>query len=121
VSDWEYAVRFKEETLDALNANTVAQEISELSKSKNNARLLCYEPPSKFCHRRLVAIWLEVSHASSWVHEVERSRTGQLSPTMSWDAKDFTFRKNFESLLRGEPVHLATQNFEFEQQTLFAL
>jgi len=39
--------------LDNLDPQKVSEDLGE------DAILLCYEPPGKFCHRRLVAEWLE--------------------------------------------------------------
>lgn len=41
--------------LDQLDAEDVYRELGE------NAVLLCWEPPNVFCHRRMVAEWLEDS------------------------------------------------------------
>ena len=39
--------------MDKLDPAQVAADLGP------NAILLCWEPPGKFCHRRLVAEWLE--------------------------------------------------------------
>lgn len=47
-----YTKAYYEEVLSKLNPNKVWQDLQ-------NAVLLCWETPGKFCHRRLVAAWLE--------------------------------------------------------------
>ncbi|PJZ28737.1 DUF488 domain-containing protein [Leptospira kmetyi] len=53
----EYTRRFSEK-LSKLQAVEVLEELKELSQGKDIA-LLCYEKPGDFCHRRLVAEWIE--------------------------------------------------------------
>jgi hypothetical protein len=47
-----YRVEYQK-ILDKLNPRKVFADLGE------DAILLCWEPPGKFCHRRLVAEWLE--------------------------------------------------------------
>ena len=49
----EYTARYQAEVLDKLNVNDV------LSLFQDGAILLCWEPVGKFCHRRLVAEWIQ--------------------------------------------------------------
>jgi hypothetical protein len=49
----EYTQRFYQETLSPLDPGQVFLELGE------EALLLCFEAPGEFCHRRLVADWLE--------------------------------------------------------------
>lgn len=49
----EYTRRYQAEVLDKLDANFV------LSQFQDGAILLCWEPVGKFCHRRLVAEWIQ--------------------------------------------------------------
>lgn len=57
-----YTKCFKEQVLDRLDANTVVMELKHLCHKSVyediNIVLLCYEKPSDFCHRHLVAEWL---------------------------------------------------------------
>ena len=53
ISQAEYTQRFYQETLSLLSPGLVFQELGE------EAILLCWEDPGEFCHRRLVASWLE--------------------------------------------------------------
>lgn len=46
-----YIEEFKRSTLDKLDVNTVAKQL-------DNMVLLCYENPKGFCHRHIVAEWL---------------------------------------------------------------
>jgi hypothetical protein len=48
----EWAEKYHAVILSKLNAATVAREL-------NNKVLLCWEKPEEFCHRRVVAQWLE--------------------------------------------------------------
>ena len=48
----EYEYRYRREVLDRLNPKKVIAELGE------DAILLCWEKPGEFCHRRLVAAWL---------------------------------------------------------------
>ena len=56
----EYTRRYKSEVLGRLDYRSVIAEIEALAKScgKQSAVLLCYEKPPKFCHRSLVAEWI---------------------------------------------------------------
>lgn len=53
LSEDEYTERFRQETLSALDPDQVFQDLGQ------DAILLCFEPPGEFCHRRIVAQWLE--------------------------------------------------------------
>ncbi|AVV51445.1 DUF488 family protein, N3 subclade [Leptospira santarosai] len=53
----EYTDRFLTK-LSKLSVETVILELGILSEGKDFA-LLCYEKPGDFCHRRLVAEWIE--------------------------------------------------------------
>lgn len=55
ITEEEYKQRYKEETLDKVDWN-VFQWI--LNQYNEDIYLLCYEKPSDFCHRHLVAEWL---------------------------------------------------------------
>lgn len=52
-----YIENFNKLVLDKLNADKVVKELSELSPTEDFA-LICYEKPSDFCHRHIVADWL---------------------------------------------------------------
>lgn len=49
-----YIERYYNEVLSALDPRKVVNDLGD-------AVLLCYEKPNTFCHRRLVASWLEAS------------------------------------------------------------
>ena len=55
LSEQWYIDKYKETVLQTLNPTVVAQD---LQKMGNNVVLLCFETPDKFCHRHLVAEWL---------------------------------------------------------------
>ena len=48
-----YIEQYQKLVLDILDPKQVFDELGK------NAVLLCWEKPGKFCHRRLVAAWLE--------------------------------------------------------------
>lgn len=52
-----YIEHFNDEVLNLLDVNEVVNRLKELSNEKDVA-LICYEKPSDFCHRHLVADWL---------------------------------------------------------------
>lgn len=61
--DNDYYIKcFNEQVLEKLNATDVVLDFSRLSYGYNIGEkdicLLCYEKPSDFCHRHLVAEWL---------------------------------------------------------------
>lgn len=57
-----YIEHFQSEVLDQLDATDVILDFSRLSYGfnigENDIALICYEKPSDFCHRHLVAEWL---------------------------------------------------------------
>jgi hypothetical protein len=53
VDETEYANEYRRDVLDKLDPAKAAEELG------SHAVLLCREAPDKFCHRRLVAAWLE--------------------------------------------------------------
>ena len=52
-----YIEHFDSEVLNLLDAKTIYEELSKMSGEKDVV-LICYEKPSDFCHRHLVAKWL---------------------------------------------------------------
>ena len=56
-----YIKCFNEQVLDKLNVLDTIMELSELTRFENRYNdicLICYEKPEDFCHRHLVADWL---------------------------------------------------------------
>lgn len=57
-----YIEHFQAEVLDQLNATEVILDFLRLdygfNVGENDIALICYEKPSDFCHRHLVAEWL---------------------------------------------------------------
>ena len=55
-----YIKHFYAEVLDQLDAANVIKELNNLVSNVNgkDIALICYEKPSDFCHRHLVAEWL---------------------------------------------------------------
>ncbi len=56
-SQEEYVARFKKEVLSYRNAKAFVEKLQVMSKGKDVA-LCCFEKPGEFCHRHLVAEWL---------------------------------------------------------------
>lgn len=60
--DNEYYIKhFKDEVLELLDIENVSKEISNLlldNHFQGDIALICYEKSSDFCHRHLVADWL---------------------------------------------------------------
>ena len=52
-----YIEHFDSEVLNLLDAKTIYKELYKMSGGQDIA-LICYEKPSDFCHRHLVAKWL---------------------------------------------------------------
>ena len=57
ISKTDYTKQYTSETLCRLDANTVWEDLVNIAGQ--DATLLCYERAGEFCHRRLVAKWLE--------------------------------------------------------------
>lgn len=53
----DYIEHFNDEVLSTLYPKTVYNELLKLSGGKDIV-LICYEKPTDFCHRHLVAEWL---------------------------------------------------------------
>lgn len=58
-----YAEKYKETVLSELDQSDIIRKIVHLEDENvcSNVTLLCYETPEKFCHRHLVAGWLNNS------------------------------------------------------------
>lgn len=54
-NQWDYVEKFYTKVLKPLNPQEVYKSLGE------NAVLLCFEKPTQFCHRHLVAGWLEMN------------------------------------------------------------
>lgn len=57
----EYAPKYRREVLGNLNATDVYHRLYMIARQENTSKvvLLCYESPEKFCHRHIVAKWIE--------------------------------------------------------------
>lgn len=57
----EYIPKYRREILGNLKAADVYHRLYMIARQENTDKvvLLCYEAPDKFCHRHLVAEWLE--------------------------------------------------------------
>lgn len=63
-----YTEQYQKEVLDKLDPKEVFLELGD------NAILLCWETPGKFCHRHLVAKWLEEKLGISVLELNEKGR-----------------------------------------------
>jgi uncharacterized protein (DUF488 family) len=66
-----YRQEYKELVLDRLDPLQVLQDIGD------DAVLICYETPSQFCHRRLIADWL-FRAAQVWIPELDETMISDL-------------------------------------------
>ena len=57
ISDAEYGARYQREVLDLLDPRVTYETICKMADP--DAILVCWEGPTKFCHRQLVAQWFE--------------------------------------------------------------
>lgn len=77
--DNDYYIKcFSEQVLDKLNVLTVMRDLIDLVNSTENhigkeIALICYEKPSDFCHRHLVADWLRKNglQCEEWTQEIK--------------------------------------------------
>ena len=75
----EYEKRYRAEVLSIFkDISTLINKISYISGGKDVA-LCCYEKPSDFCHRHIVAKWLE-EQAGIEVKEFEKTEEMKMEP-----------------------------------------
>ena len=75
----EYEKRYRTEVLSLFkDANILLERISFLSGGKD-AALCCYEKPSDFCHRHILAKWLE-GQTGIKVEEFEKTEETKINP-----------------------------------------
>ena len=55
-----YTACYKNTVLDKLCKSAVIKELRDIADG-NNLYLLCFETPDKFCHRHLLADWLNIT------------------------------------------------------------
>lgn len=57
----DYEDRYRSEILSKASGMGIYNRLASIAKQMNTDRvvLLCYETPEKFCHRHIVARWLE--------------------------------------------------------------
>lgn len=53
-----YIERYKSEILASLNAHEVMRELVHMAGANHEFALVCYESSESFCHRHIVADWL---------------------------------------------------------------
>lgn len=59
---------FREQVLEQLNAENVYKELATLANA-DACVLVCYEQPDEFCHRHLVATWLNENIDMEYIEE----------------------------------------------------
>lgn len=75
----EYEKRYRTEVLSLFkDANILLERISFISCGKD-AALCCYEKPSDFCHRHILAKWLE-EQTGIKVEEFEKIEEAKINP-----------------------------------------
>lgn len=75
----EYEKRYRTEVLSLFkDANILLERISFISGGKD-AALCCYEKPSDFCHRHILAKWLE-EQTGIKVEEFEKAEETKINP-----------------------------------------
>lgn len=57
-NETQYTERYKSEILDSLDPHEVMDELIHMVGKSREFALVCYERPIHFCHRHLVANWL---------------------------------------------------------------
>lgn len=68
-----YIKCFQEQVLDKLNPTDVILDLSKMvygyNVGENDIALICYEKPSDFCHRHLVADWFNKNgvYCKEWI------------------------------------------------------
>lgn len=70
-----YIEHFQKEVLDSLDVQQTIIELYNLAGIKNTEKdiaLICYEKPSDFCHRHLVARWFQkaIISCNEWNGEI---------------------------------------------------
>ena len=71
--------KYTREYIDLLNGRNINPQ-KLIDSLPDGALLLCYEPPGVFCHRRLLADWVERHTGfiiSEWQNEEEREAENQ--------------------------------------------
>lgn len=71
-----YIRRFSEEILSRLSFDEVMRDIAQMTPDGADCCLLCYEKSSDFCHRHLVADWLNEHGVDC--HEFDFNKTKEL-------------------------------------------
>ena len=76
----EEYLRKYDEILSHLNANEVVNAIKAISQGRDVA-LCCYEKPGDFCHRHLLADWLNKNgfNVKEWEPKEDKEKAQQLS------------------------------------------
>jgi uncharacterized protein (DUF488 family) len=59
ISEEQYVQLYLEKVLNPLDPTDIYSQI--IATCGKNATLMCYEKPGQFCHRRIVASWIELS------------------------------------------------------------
>ena len=78
-TDERYTHRYINEVLGKIDANNIIEQISSIARGSDVA-LCCYEKPNEFCHRHLVAKWIQ-EHTGMEVEEFGSSRNKEVIQT----------------------------------------
>lgn len=75
----EYEKRYRTEVLSLFKDATILLERISFISGGKDAALCCYEKPSDFCHRHILAKWLE-EQAGIKVEEFEKTEETKINP-----------------------------------------
>lgn len=95
-----YIQHYYDEVLSHLNPEQVLLELAELSNGKDIS-LLCYEEYGEFCHRFLVADWLNENLTYNWLDVVELDYD-EIGSLIKKFKKNFTYDETDELVFESE-------------------
>jgi len=70
-----YSDKYRSTVLNRLDPTNILAEINKMAGNMN-AYLLCYETPEKFCHRHLLAEWLNLNaglNITEWIKDEDKN------------------------------------------------
>lgn len=125
-----YITHYNEEVLNKLNSHMVISELYKMTGGKDFA-LTCYEKPGDFCHRKLIAEWLEKSgyDVTEWneglrVNDVIISVTGHRPNKLyGYNMKDkryISLKENFKEHLLKKKCTKAVSGMALGVDQLYA-
>lgn len=67
-----YIEHFNNEVLNCITPKNFINDLKQLTNNADNIVLLCYEKPNDFCHRHLVADWVNNANIGVYIKEYEK-------------------------------------------------